>query len=184
MSLSQLLLKLQEKASHGNSELLSLFAGGMDTICPIVPRNVIVRLSSNELAFDTTSIHQRMILKVILKGKVLTCIDGITFPMEAGDAVLFFPFQFHSSRGAKKCADCKFLAVSFTEKDNNYTPLLPLKNKLLQITQQDEKRLWSVVAAFQKLDETTSSEAIGQLYDFLIYHLQDIGEFYPASGRQ
>ncbi len=163
---------LELNISKGGKEIKNYFAFGMKTICPILPENIIAWISSRDLTFDRTHTHQRMILKVILKGEVLSYVDGIPILLKAGDAILFFPHQFHFSKNANANKKYEFLAVSFSEREYNYTPLLPLKNRVMQMSCLDEKRLIKIISAFQHINSTTPSEAVCALLEILVDHLQ------------
>jgi len=151
------------------------FSGGMDTLCPIVPEDVVVRISSSRKFFRQTFIHQRMILKVILKGKVDTLLDGEEFTMSSGDAMLFFPHQFHSTRMADPALDYEFVAVSFLEKNRNYTPLLKLKSRVFHMDRSDLENLLKLISAYNGLDQTTHSEAVNALVSILTHRLEHSG---------
>jgi AraC-like DNA-binding protein len=165
--------KLSElNISKDGKKVKNYFAFGMKTICPILPENVIAWISSRDSTFDRTLTHQRMILKVILKGEILSYVNGLPIPMKAGEAILLFPHQFHSTKNINADRQYEYLAVSFLEREYNYTPLFPLKNRVLQISRLDEKRLIKIISAFQQIDSTTPSEAVCALQGIFIDHLE------------
>ena len=147
----------------------SLVSGGMESLCPLIPQNVIVRVDSNNpIIPKETYIHHRMILKTILSGKLNAIIDGLSFPMETGDSVLFFPFQFHSSVDAENYPKHSFIAISFTIPDNNILSLLPLKNRLLKLSPDDLSALKDIAGAFYGNNEMSHSRALLKLSGILL----------------
>ena len=151
----------------------SLVSGGMESLCPQIPENVIVRVDSNSSIIPKeTYVHHRMILKTILSGRLNTIIDGLSFPMKAGDSVLFFPFQFHSSVDEENCPKHSFAAISFTMPNNNIAPLLPLKNRVLHLPLEDLTVLNDIVGAFYGNNEVSHSQAILKLYGILLNQLE------------
>lgn len=157
------------------------FSGGMDTLCPIVPEDVIVRISSSRHFFRQTFIHQRMILKVILKGEVNTLLDGEEFSMSPGDAMLFFPHQFHSTRLADPASEYEFVAVSFLEKSRNYEPLLNLRSRVFRLDRSDFDNLLKLISAYNGLDKTSPSEAVHALVSILTRQLEYSREETPPE---
>lgn len=173
MALAYINKRVREwNASGERKGLSSYYAGGMNSLCPITPENVIVWSSSSDGTFDQTIIHQRMILKVILRGSIMTHVDGISIPMKAGEGILFFPQQFHSSEKTNTDEEYEFLAITFTERNNHFSPLSPLKNRVLTIDRKDEKNLSEIFSAFWQLGKTTPSDAICLLQTFLVGQVQ------------
>ena len=158
----------------------SLVSGGMESLCPLIPENVIVRVDSNSpIIPKETYVHHRMILKTILSGELNTIIDGLSFPMKPGDSVLFFPFQFHSSIDAEDQPKHSFAAISFTMPDNNFLPLLPLKNRLLRLPEADLAALKDIVGSFYGSNDVSHSQALLKLSGILLNQL----EKYAASDN-
>lgn len=165
----------------------SLVSGGMESLCPLIPQNVIVRVDSNNpIIPKETYIHHRMILKTILSGKLNAIIDGLSFPMETGDSVLFFPFQFHSSVDAENYPKHSFIAISFTIPDNNILSLLPLKNRLLKLSPDDLSALKDIAGAFYGNNEMSHSRALlklsGILLDLVEKYSGMVDNVPPESG--
>ena len=173
MSISQTPEWISDLLEYHGKRPDSLVSGGMESLCPLIPENVIVRVDSNSSIIPKeTYVHQRMILKTILSGKLNTIIDGLSFPMKAGDSVLFFPFQFHSSIDAENCPKHSFAAISFTMPNNNIAPLLPLKNRVLHLPSEDLTVLNEIVGAFYGNNDVSHSQAILKLYGILLNQLE------------
>ena len=173
MSISQTPEWVSDLLEYHGKRPDSLVSGGMESLCPLIPENVIVRVDSNSSIIPReTYVHHRMILKTILSGKLNTIIDGLSFPMKAGDSVLFFPFQFHSSIDAENCPKHSFAAISFTMPNNNIAPLLPLKNRVLHLPSADLAELNDIVGAFYGNNDVSHSQAILKLYGILLNQLE------------
>ncbi len=173
MSISQTPEWISDLLEYHGKRPDSLVSGGMESLCPLIPENVIVRVDSNSSIIPReTYVHHRMILKTILSGKLNTIIDGLSFPMKAGDSVLFFPFQFHSSIDAENCPKHSFAAISFTMPNNNIAPLLPLKNRVLHLPSADLAELNDIVGAFYGNNDVSHSQAILKLYGILLNQLE------------
>jgi AraC-like DNA-binding protein len=182
MSLTNINKELERLNVEKDPEgLRSYFAGGMNTLCPFLPENVIAWISSSEKSLDKTFVHQRMILKVILKGRIISYVDAIPIQLQAGDAVLYFPHQLHYSKNIDEQNNHEFMAITFTGHECDYTPLLPLKNHVLKLNNQNEEGLCKIISAFQHLDETTPSQAICILQEFLVSQLQILQDLPEAN---
>ena len=123
----------------------TLFSGGYSCEAPFFPEDILVWKSSSEQTVTDVSIHQRMILKIILSGDVVTVVDGLRIPMKAADMILFFPYQFHATRLLCPRSEYSFLAITFTERTRNYSSLLPLKNHLLAPDAADARNLACII---------------------------------------
>ena len=81
MSISQPKNILQELLKYHGVRPASLVSGGMESLCPLIPENVIVRVDSNSSVIPKeTYIHPRMNLKTIFSGKLNAVIDGLSYP--------------------------------------------------------------------------------------------------------
>ena len=175
MSISQSPAWAEELLEYHGRRPASLVSGGMESICPLIPQNVIVRVDSNSTVIPKeTYIHHRMILKTILSGKLNTKLDGLNFPMSAGDSVLFFPLQFHSSIDAENMPKHSFIAVSFNLPENDFLPLLPLKNRILKLSETDLKTLKEIAGAFYGENGISHSEAVLKLAGILLHQLESV----------
>ena len=188
MSISQVPEWVLDLLEYHGKRPESLVSGGMDSLCPLIPENVIVRVDSNSsIVPKETYVHQRMILKTILSGKLNTIVDGLSFPMKTGDSVLFFPFQFHSSVDAENMPKHSFIAISFTMPGNNFLPLLPLKNRLLRLPEGDLAALKEIAGSFYGSNEVSHSQALLKLSGILLNQLENYsgksGVVLPGSGN-
>ena len=122
-----------------------IFSGGVRADFDFMPQDILVWKSGRNLNVTGTSIHQRMILKIILSGRCTMLVDGLRIPMETGDMLCLFPYQFHTTRLECPRREYSFLAVTFTEKNRNYSSFLALKNHLLKPDEQDAANLEKLV---------------------------------------
>lgn len=74
--------------------------------------------------------HHRMILKLLLKGRATTNIEGLRCLMTEGDAVLYFPHQMHSTE--KETPEILYLAISFIPGLGNSSALETLRNSVFR----------------------------------------------------
>jgi len=172
---------MQELLKYRGIRPASLVSGGMEPLCPLLPENVIVRVDSNSMVIPKeTYVHRRMILKTILSGKLTAVIDGLSFPLEAGDSVLFFPLQFHSSLDEENIPKHSFIAISFLLPENNFAPLLPLKNRVLRLSDEDFAALKDIAGAFfNEKGAVSHSEAVLKLAGILLHQLEKTGSTDP-----
>lgn len=145
----------------------TLFSGGVSVDAPFFPEDILVWKSSSERTVSDVSIHQRMILKIILSGSVTTILDGLRIPMKASDMILFFPFQFHSTRLLCPPSDYSFLAITFVERTRNYTPLLPLKNHLLTPDDHDAGNIADILRAYLRQEHSAPETGVLSLMELL-----------------
>ncbi len=177
MLISQQKKLFQELLQYHNKEIPSLHSGGMESYCPLIPENVIVRVDSNlGILSRQPYIHRRMILKTILSGHLNAIIDGLSFHMEPGDSVLFFPFQFHSASDLDKEQRHRFIAVSFLLPNNNIGPLLPLKNHIFKLPSEDLVELKEITEAFYGTGTTTHSQALLKLSGILLHQVELVSQ--------
>ncbi len=175
MSMSQSGKNMHELLKYRGTQPASLVSGGMESALPLIPENVIVRVDSNSTVIPKeTYVHRRMILKTILSGKLNALIDGLSFPLTAGDSVLFFPFQFHSSVDEENTPKHSFIAISFLMPENNFSPLLPLKNRVLKLSDHDIAALKKIAGAFYNEPGAVShSQAVLLLTEILLHQLEN-----------
>lgn len=175
---------MQELLKYHGIRPASLVSGGMEPLCPLLPENVIVRVDSNSMVIPKeTYVHRRMILKTILSGRLTAVIDGLSFPLEAGDSVLFFPFQFHSSLDEENAPKHSFIAISFLLPENNFAPLLPLKNRVLKLRKEDVAALKDIAGAFfNEPGAVSHSAAVLKLAGILLHQLERSGGTEPVAA--
>ena len=145
----------------------ALFSGGISSEVPFFPEDILVWKSSSEQTVTDVSIHQRMILKIILSGDVVTSVDGLRIPMKASDMILFFPFQFHSTRLLCAPQEYSFLAITFTERTRNYASMLPLKNHLLSPDREDARNIACLIRSSLRRERCVPEKAVLALMDLL-----------------
>lgn len=170
MSFSNRLKKLSRQQPPRSKS--SGFSGGIYTLLPCVLENVQGWISNEDATLRFSHSHQRMILKLILSGSITTFVDGMSFPMHSGDAIVFFPYQIHSS-GLVSGNDYEYLAITFTEKNLDYTPFFPLKNRILSVSKEDEKLLCRAFSAIHSREALVQSEGIAALELFFARKLTE-----------
>ena len=158
---------MQAIGSHSLKPPHTLFSGGLSSDAPFFPEDILVWKSSSDQTVTDVAIHQRMILKIILSGELVSIVDGLQIPMKAGDMILFFPYQFHSARLLCTPSDYSFLAVTFTEKTRNYSPLLPLKNHLLTPDADDARNIVAIIRAYLQRERYSPESGILSLMEIL-----------------
>ena len=145
----------------------TLFSGGFSSEAPFFPEDILVWKSSSEQTVTDVSIHQRMILKIILSGDVVTVVDGLRIPMKASDMILFFPYQFHSTRLLCSRSEYSFLAITFTERTRNYSPLLSLKNHLLTPDAGDARNIACIIQTYLSKERGVPEKGVLALMELL-----------------
>lgn len=98
-----------------------------------LPKNISVWKGTDTDYFHRAFCHHRMILKILLKGTVSTNIEGIRFRILPGDAVLYFPYQTHSTEKYKENDSIEYLALSFIAGVGDAAALAPLKNRVFRL---------------------------------------------------
>lgn len=144
------------------------FSGGITADLNFIPENILVWQSSQTLKVTDTSIHQRMILKIILGGYCTMIVDGLRIPMKKGDMICLFPFQFHSTTLECPREKYSFLAITFTEKRRDYSSFLTLKNHLLHPDPQDIANLVKMIRTFQESQQEAPEQCVFALLEILL----------------
>ena len=160
----------------------SLFSGGISVDFDFMPENIIVWKSSRTLNCSDTSIHQRMILKIILDGVCTMTVDGLQIPMQKGDMICLFPFQFHSTKLECPREDYSFLAISFTERKRNYNSFLSLKNHLLTPDKSDVSNLKKIICSSGEHPEFPPEQCVFALLGILLNQRRKIQQ--NISGKK
>lgn len=146
--------RLLKKASSLPENAGSFSAGVVMPDFDFMPENILVWRSSGTLRVTASSIHQRMILKVVLSGKCTMLIDGLRIVLKAGDMICLFPYQLHSTILECPREEYSFLAVTFMERNNNYSSFASLKYHVLKPDARDLIFLETI------MDHTLSPEKV------------------------
>lgn len=162
----------------------SLFSGGISADFDFMPENIIVWKSSKTLNCSDTSIHQRMILKIILSGECTMTVDGLQIPMKKGDMICLFPFQFHSTKLECLRSEYSFLAISFTERKRNYSSFLSLKNHLLTPDEQDIANLKTLIRASGTAPEFPPERCVFSLLEILLNQRRKVQQILSGEREQ
>ena len=162
----------------------SLFSGGISADFDFMPENIIVWKSSKTLNCSDTSIHQRMILKIILSGECTMTVDGLQIPMKKGDMICLFPFQFHSTKLECPRSEYSFLAISFTERKRNYSSFLSLKNHLLTPDEHDIANLKMLIRASGTAPEFPPERCIFSLLEILLNQRRKVQQILSGKREQ
>ena len=162
----------------------SYFSGGISADFDFMPENIIVWKSSKTLNCSDTSIHQRMILKIILSGECTMTVDGLQIPMKKGDMICLFPFQFHSTKLECERREYAFLAISFTERKRNYSSFLPLKNHLLTPDDNDIVNLKTLIRASGTTPEFPPERCVFSLLEILLNQRRKVQQILSGEREQ
>lgn len=162
----------------------SYFSGGISADFDFMPENIIVWRSSNTLNCSDTSIHQRMILKIILSGACMMTVDGLQIPMKKGDMICLFPFQFHSTKLECQRNEYSFLAISFTEQKRNYSSFLPLKNHLLTPDKNDISNIKTLIRASGTTPEFPPERCVFSLLEILLNQRRKVQQLLSGEREQ
>ncbi len=162
----------------------SYFSGGISADFDFMPENIIVWRSSNTLNCSDTSIHQRMILKIILSGACMMTVDGLQIPMKKGDMICLFPFQFHSTKLECQRNEYSFLAISFTEQKRNYSSFLPLKNHLLTPDKNDISNIKTLIRASGTTPEFPPERCVFSLLEILLNQRRKVQQILSGGREQ
>lgn len=162
----------------------SYFSGGISADFDFMPENIIVWRSSNTLNCSDTSIHQRMILKIILSGACMMTVDGLQIPMKKGDMICLFPFQFHSTKLECQRNEYSFLAISFTEQKRNYSSFLPLKNHLLTPGKNDISNIKTLIRASGTTPEFPPERCVFSLLEILLNQRRKVQQLLSGEREQ
>ena len=162
----------------------SYFSGGISADFDFMPENIIVWKSSKTLNCSDTSIHQRMILKIILSGECTMTVDGLQIPMKKGDMICLFPFQFHSTKLECERSEYAFLAISFTERKRNYSSFLSLKNHLLTPDENDIASLKTLIRASGTTPEFPPERCVFSLLEILLNQRRKVQQILSGEREQ
>lgn len=172
---------LQKKASFLPEYAASFTSGGIMQDFDFFPEDILVWRSSSTMRVTASSIHQRMILKIILSGRCTMLIDGLRVPLKAGDMICLFPYQFHSTLLECPREEYSFLAVTFVEKNRNYTSFLPLKYHVFQPDQSDCRSLERILECSLSGGKIPKEEAFFSLLSILLNQRRKVQKSFAVS---
>jgi len=78
---------------------------------PLVPENILV-FKSYKLTLDSVDYHGRYVLAICIRPAASVVLDGQIFDLQAGDAVLIFPHQYHRYTNVES-TDILWLFITF-----------------------------------------------------------------------
>lgn len=182
-SISRALLDhLRQNTGEG---VANYYAGGMSSACPVIPDNVLVWRTCRDLAPERTRSHQRFVLKVVLRGRNTTILDGCRFRLGPGDAILIHPFQFHANAELESAADVyELLVVTFTERFDGGRALDVLRNRSSRLGAEEFALLEEIAEAFRRRGRAADAGGVGLLALLLSRLAVNAGDAAPSgSGR-
>ncbi len=164
----------------GRSKLQNCyFSGGMDSTCPLLPRNVLAWAVAENLVQHPPMVHQRLVLTVPADTVCELKLDGILFRLHPGEMLLMHPYQVH----AYGDRFCRLIWISFLLSESEVRLLLPLKNRKLPCETEDRNDIRDILAAFQRLNGVSPSAGIAALVRLLDRRLHAEKELpTPAAG--
>ncbi len=137
----------------------------------VLPDNIVCfpRRSARELNRPRRgrALHHRFVLILALRGAVPVCVDDRVVPLEAGEGLLVFPFQFHHYRPAP-AGELLWVFITFDLADAR--DLAPLHHQPFALTPEVRELATRLLAAYR--DEGRASELPALLLALLLAHLR------------
>ncbi len=162
----------QHDVSIGRLRLPSLMAGGMNMRWSVLPRNVIAWYTDSSEELFGEHVHQRMVLKIVTSGQIMQHLDNQRIPMVPGDAVLYFPYQAHTSRVLESSENYSLVAITFTMDEKDIQQLEIMRNLRLKLTEEDFNAVESILSIYQHLPGAPDdTQAVWLLQGILYRHL-------------
>lgn len=145
----------------------SYYSGGMDAVCRIEPHNIIVFFSSSRRPKSSKWYHQRYQIKCNMGSPAFLALDETEFRLPTDTGIVIFPFQIHYFDFSVALTSRFFLTISFDDRGNGRSSLLPLMNQPFRINPEDYPLLKTIVCAYQKHPGYTGDDAVNALRLFL-----------------
>jgi len=137
----------------------------------VLPDNIICfqRRSTRELNHPRRgrALHHRFVLILALRGGVPVCVDDRVIPLEPGEGLLVFPFQFHHYVATAE-RDLLWVFITFDLADAQ--GLAPLHDQPFTITREAREITTRLITAYQQ--EGRTSELPALLLALLLAHLR------------
>jgi len=155
---------LERLRTATDESVANYFAGGMSSHCPVIPDNIRVWRNFRDLAPDKIRSHQRFVLKVVLRGRNTTILDGCRFRLEPGDGLLIHPFQFHGNAELETPEDLyELMVITFLERFDNGRSLDRLRNKPFHLGDEEFAMLEKVALCHRRRGVVADTEGAGVL---------------------
>lgn len=145
----------------------SFYTGGMEDPCRVEPHNVIVFFSPAHQVKSKKWYHQRYQIKCNLGDPAFLGLDGTEFRLPTDNGIVIFPFQIHHFDLSAERSSRFFLTISFNDRGNGRSSLLPLMNRPFHIDPEDFPLLKTIVCAYQKHPGYNEDDAVNALRLFL-----------------
>ena len=163
-----LLHELQESGVDFDTEPASYYSFGLEDPCRIEPDNIIVFFSPVKQTFKSEKMyHQRYQIKCNLGTPTFAGLDDLRFQIPHQSGIIIFPYQIHYFDLSVKRSSRFFLTITFTDRGNGRSSLLPLMNRPFRIDQKDFPLLKTIVCAYQKHPGYEEEDAVNALRLFL-----------------
>ena len=162
----------------------SYYSGGMEDPCRIEPDNILVFFSPPLLRVQTGKwFHQRYQIKCNLGDPAFLGLDDLEFKIPTNDGIVIFPFQIHYFDLSVARPSRFFLTITFNDRGNGRSSLLPLMNRPFRINPEDFPLLQTIVRAYQKRPGYQPEDAVNALRLFLSRKLRQSKTDSWASPR-
>ena len=179
-----LLQELTESGVDFEARPASFFSGGMEDRCRIDPYNIFVFFSPLQCGEKKNKwYHQRYQIKCNLGAPVSLGLDDLEFKLSVNNGIVIFPFQIHSYDLSMPRSSRFFLTISFNDRGNGRSSILPLMNRPFRIDQEDFPLLKTIVCAYQKHPGYHEEEAVSALRLFLSRKLRQSETALPAVSQ-
>ena len=179
-----LLQELTDSGVDFDTRPASYFSGGMDDQCRIDPCNIIVFFSPLLRGKKMNKYyHQRYQIKCNLGAPAFLGVDDLEFKLPINNGLVIFPFQIHSYDLSVPRSSRFFLTISFNDRGNGRSSILPLMNRPFQIDQEDFPLLKTIVCAYQKHPGYHEEDAVSALRLFLSRKLRQSETTLPTVSQ-
>ena len=168
MPKKSLLQELQESGVDFDTPPASYYSGGLEDPCRIEPDNIIAFFSPvQKVPVSEKWYHQRYQIKCNLGTSTFLGLDDLRFQLPPRSGIVIFPFQIHYFDLSVDRSSRFFLTITFSDRGNGRSSLLPLMNRPFRIGPEDYPLIKTMVCAYQKHPGYQEEDAVHALRLFL-----------------
>ena len=113
-------------------------------------------------------------------GKCTMLIDGLRIALQAGDMICLFPYQLHSTILECPREEYSFLAVTFMERNNNYSSFASLKYHVLKPDDRDLRFLEIIMDHTLTPESVPREDTVFALLSILLNQRRKIRKLLPV----